>query len=158
MPPAITEDSARGDAGLDLELISSLAARGLGFTYRELSGSMAPALRPWDQVHVEPCAPSTLRTGDIVALQTPAGLRVHRLFAVQRGPGGLWLHTAGDALVGRDPPRPASDLLGRVTSITRAGKQRYPLAGLSAVRGRLRAWRRWSRWRAGRALRAVLRL
>ena len=142
---------------MDFALVRTLLARGLGFTYRELSGSMRPCLQPYDQVHVQACAAEHLRRGDIVALHVPAGLRVHRLIAVRRRGDELWLHTAGDALRHADPPRPASELLGRVVRCTRGGKQRDPLSGWQGVRGRWTAWARWTRWRAAEAVRALLR-
>ena len=80
--------------------------------------SMQPFLQPGDTVWVMP-SPVTLRRGDVVVVQTTAGLLVHRLLRAEpwSRPQRLWTH--GDNNRFPDPPARAENLLGRVITIRR---------------------------------------
>jgi hypothetical protein len=111
-----------------------LLRRGLVWRYRELSGSMWPAVRPYDVVVVAPVAAAELVPGDIVALLRPEGLLVHRLRWRLGLPAGGWLVCQGDQRPQDDPPQPVERLLGRVIFVERQGRCVVPL-GRTASRG-----------------------
>ncbi|MCS7287078.1 MAG: hypothetical protein NZ653_08095 [Anaerolineae bacterium] len=95
---------------------------------RVRGGSMYPALRPGDEVLVEPAKLDTLRPGDVVLLQSDDGAVLHRF--LRFSPQG-WLITMGDACNSSDPLWPPEALLGRAVGVVRNGRvtplRYYPL-------------------------------
>lgn len=109
-------------------------------------GSMAGALRPGDQLLLQPTAFTALRRGDVIVFRTPDGAReiVHRLVA--RTAAGL--HTRGDRAreIDREVVTP-DRYLGRVWAVVRGNRQ-VTIAG---------GWRGLAAARWGRFTRAGLR-
>ena len=127
---------------LSTELLRRLLGDGLAVEIQVTGSSMAPALRGGDVVTLVPVARSTPRVGDVVAfLRRGHSLVVHRL--VERR--GSLCRARGDAAPAADEPISESEILGRVTRITRdarpvrfgLGPERRLLAWLSR-RGWLR--------------------
>jgi hypothetical protein len=107
-------------------------AEGRMLTLEALTGSMRYLVRPGDRLTVGGAAPTELRRGDVVAVATPFGYRVHRFVGLD---GAGWLRTRGDFKAAPDAPTPPDALLGRVLRLHRG-------AAVVELTGR-RAW-----WRA----------
>lgn len=84
--------------------------------------SMLPAIYPGDGLTVKSFGAEAPRCGDIVLCRRAGEFRVHRIVAIlEQRPATLYV-LRGDALTDDDPPVPACELLGRVTSLVRRGK------------------------------------
>jgi hypothetical protein len=109
---------------IHLSLARDLLARGLPWSYREVSVSMVPTLRPYDVVEVDAARLGELRPGNIVAVVRPEGLLVHRLLARLDDPRlGSCLLLRGDARAQCDPLQPVCRLLGKVQFVQRQGSR-----------------------------------
>ena len=76
--------------------------------------SMAPLLRPGDQVIAERVEGEALRRGDLVVIRRDSALVTHRLISPDQGEG--W-YTKGDNSLSPDPLVPAAAILGRVVAV-----------------------------------------
>jgi signal peptidase I len=85
--------------------------------------SMLPGIWPGDLLRIELAVPAAVIPGDIVLFQRDDRLFIHRVQQVRSEAGGIWLTTRGDSLTYSDPPFTESALLGRVTTITRHGRE-----------------------------------
>jgi hypothetical protein len=93
--------------------------------------SMIPALWPGDTLLVRQADVEQVSPGDILLCRWAGGLRIHRLLAKVGRSGATLLVTRGDALSGKDPPVPASDLLGRVSAVVSGQVHKVPRRQLS---------------------------
>jgi len=104
---------------------------GIDLEFEVVSGSMRPTILAGQRVRVVPVVISTVRTGDIVVLESCGRYVVHRLIC--RLP--QW-RTAGDAAPYLDNKFDPGQIVGRVTGVLRNGHwysmPSYP-AGLPAV-------------------------
>jgi hypothetical protein len=117
--------------------------------------SMLPAIWPGDVLTIQRKELAELRAGEIVLAQREGKLIAHRVTSV-----GDHLITQGDSMPQGDPPFTTSEILGRVVSILRNGRD-MPLEqslwqrAVSAILRRsdfcmrmtLRIGRRWQRLR-----------
>jgi hypothetical protein len=88
--------------------------------------SMLPAIYPGDCLTVKSFGAAAPRCGDIVLCRRADEFRVHRIVGIlEEGPAAFYV-LRGEALTHDDPPIPAEELLGRVTSIARRGKSFAP--------------------------------
>lgn len=101
------------------ELLQESAANGRVPFLTLVSDSMAPLLRAGDQVGLELIAPAELQPGDLVVLRNEAGFVTHRFWG--RTPAGLI--TRGDRPLSFDPPWNEEQVVGRVISRRRAGRE-----------------------------------
>jgi hypothetical protein len=101
------------------ELLQESAANGRVPFLTLVSDSMAPLLRAGDQVGLEVIAPAGLQSGDLIVLRTDARLVTHRFWG--RTPAGLI--TRGDRPLSFDAPWSEEQLVGRVISRRRAGRE-----------------------------------
>ena len=83
-----------------------------------LSGSMTPTIPVGSLVLVEPTAPETIRTGDVITFQTAPGVAeyvTHRVVRVQHNTTPKTFVTKGDANKGEDlEPVPFGAVRGKV--------------------------------------------
>ena len=96
---------------------------------RVTGASMLPAIWPGDVIHVEQCAWSDLREGQIVLYRREGRLIAHRIQAVSPE----HLITKGDSLASVDEPVEEEAIIGQVASITR---------GTRAMRAEQTHWQR----------------
>jgi signal peptidase I len=88
--------------------------------------SMLPAIYPGDCLTVKSFGAVAPGFGDIVLCRRADEFRLHRIVSIlEEGPAAFYV-LRGDALTDDDPPIPAGELLGRVTSIARRGKSFEP--------------------------------
>ena len=114
----------------------ALVLHPLGAQLTVSGACMEPAIPEGSTITLTaPIAPP--RAGDVVLLQTPNGLRLHRILIRFRG----WMRTKGDQGAYLDPPgSPHSIIAACPGSESRA--QRLGRVGLSAARLFLRFWRK----------------
>lgn len=95
------------------------AARISGVVRLKVAGaSMLPALWPGDVLTVRRCNSSELKQEQIALCRRDGRLTAHRIKQVS----GDGLILRGDALPRFDPPVQASEVVGRVVAISRAGR------------------------------------
>lgn len=87
------------------------------------TNSMLPLLRRGDRIRLTNASVDELRPGDIVVIETPSDLVVHRYWGFRQERGGTVLLTRGDRLLRFDPSVSAADLVGRVTLRGRENRQ-----------------------------------
>lgn len=142
--------------GQPAQLLAAETLRATGRLRLAVGGSsMLPALRPSDVLLVRRCGIDAPAVGDVVLFLRDGRLFAHRVV----GRRGHSLVTRGDAVATPDAPVDASELLGRVTRVVRAGRALRVRSSLS-LRGRFaaaifrhcapagRAFTRWQGWRA----------
>ncbi|MGA9773950.1 MAG: S24/S26 family peptidase [Blastocatellia bacterium] len=141
------------------------AGRSLCFTMS--TSSMRPALAPGDKVLISAALPDQLRPGDIVVRKIADAHIAHRLIGSYTADNEIHLITKGDNALKADDAWQATQLVGKVVAIERAGHKKLTQAKrrafviaflsrcqLSASRIEPEIFRRW----AVRILRAWLRV
>lgn len=104
-------DSLRNELAAD-------AVRSFGNVRLRVTGSsMLPAIRPGDILQIRKCRTEETGPGDIVLFTRHRRLFAHRVVAR----AGAGLVTQGDAIAVPDPSVSASELLGKVTHVSRRG-------------------------------------
>jgi signal peptidase I len=84
--------------------------------------SMAPLIRAGDFVLIEHRR-DDIRRGDVVVFRTGRELITHRVISVQDDETSLAYITKGDNVLWADPAVPATEIIGRVLSVKRGGRQ-----------------------------------
>jgi len=98
-----------------------------GFYLAVFGKSMLPSLFPGDRLWIERVDPSTLRVGEIVMVRFGSRARVHRIQGIRRNPDGKSIFIArGDAMPEPDPEVSEDDLVGKVMSVLREGREISP--------------------------------
>jgi len=97
--------------------------------------SMLPAIYPGDCLTAKSFGAAAPCCGDIVLSRRAGEFRVHRIVAILDGGPATSFVLRGDALTNDDPPVPARELLGRVTSLERRGKP-FDLTSVDGIRHR----------------------
>ena len=150
----------RGDRSLSGgalgELSRAVLERGVSVRFRAMGGSMYPMIENGDVLTVVPLGRRAPYPGDVVEFMDPGhgGLRVHRVVGRRNG---AYL-VQGDGVPGPDGWVTRENILGRVTEITRAGRQIH--FGLGPERFGIALANRWDSmreiarlvWRAARPL------
>lgn len=112
---------------LPADLAAEMLDAGNDLHVRVTGKSMRPFLKNDDMVTVRKASAAALKTGDILLYRGNNNtLTMHRLLKIQHdgvAPGGMILHTKGDALDRMDPPVAAGQCLGRVVYVERHGRQ-----------------------------------
>jgi signal peptidase I len=93
---------------------------------RAVGGSMGPWLVPGDILIVQQTEPQKIMCGNMIVFLQDERLIVHRVIAKLGvgASGELSWKTKGDSAPQTDPPVLENELLGRVSSIERAGRSR----------------------------------
>jgi signal peptidase len=133
-------------AALRLELAVEVARTFGSLRLRVTGTSMMPAVQPGDLLSIDRVDLRDTSPGEIVMFARGGRLFAHRIVDRSGGASGpyaseayaseayaseAYIVTRGDRLLENDPPVFQSELIGRVTSIERAGSQ---------VRSRPRSW------------------
>jgi len=93
--------------------------------------SMLPSVWPGDVLLIERCGFGQVSGGEIVLYTREGKLFAHRVICAAADVEGSRLVTQGDAMPVPDFPISASEFLGRVSQIVRAGKCSEPASVLS---------------------------
>jgi signal peptidase I len=90
---------------------------------RVFGTSMVPFILPGDLISVRRSDPVEISNGEIVLYAREGRMFAHRVVGRAGGPDDALLITRGDLLRRCDPPVSSSELLGKVISIERGGRQ-----------------------------------
>jgi len=148
-----------------LELAAEILLRSSDVRFVARGTSMLPAIVPGDCLTIKSFSPGEVPYyGEALLVRRDGEFRIHRLVRVlDNTPQHIYI-LRGDALPQDDPPVLRSQILGRVTSLQRAGKP-FPLAATSTLHQRLLRFFvrrssaaaalliRWHELRAGHSLR-----
>lgn len=100
------------------------AVRTFGRVRLRVSGtSMVPAILPGDMVTVERAGADEVSIGDVVVFVRDGRLVAHRAITTSDTCGEPRLVTRGDRMRKNDSAVSSSELLGKITSVERAGRQ-----------------------------------
>jgi len=105
-----------------VEMVSSALRTTGAVRIKALGTSMLPTIWPGDILVIEAVPRHQLVCGEIVAVQTPDGIRAHRLVANNEP---HWI-TRGDAMPQSDPAVSFEDVMGRVSEIQRGPRIVFP--------------------------------
>ena len=115
--------SASNALATRLELAVEVARTFGRLRLRVTGTSMMPAIQPGDLLSIDRVDLRDTSPGEIVLFARRGRLFAHRIVHASGGDSDPCLVTRGDRLIETDPPVFQSELLGRVTSIERAGSQ-----------------------------------
>jgi signal peptidase I len=90
---------------------------------RVFGTSMVPSILPGDLISVRRSASVEISSGEIILYAREGRMFVHRVVGRDGGTDDALLITRGDLLRRSDPPVSSSELLGKVISIERGGRQ-----------------------------------
>jgi len=134
--------ASRADSDLLVGLTRELLQRGCHVRFRAAGTSMYPAIRDGEVVTVAPASGNVFAVGDVLLCRVGRRPTAHRVVAVQPSDDGRpVIHLHGDNLCSPDRPVRAEDVIGRVLTVNRDGREQ-PLDGP----GRLVRLRRIARW------------
>ncbi|OGL39603.1 MAG: signal peptidase I [Candidatus Schekmanbacteria bacterium RIFCSPHIGHO2_02_FULL_38_11] len=118
------------------ELSSEILRKGHVLRFQARGTSMHPFIKDKDIIKVKPVQPEKLKSGDVILYKTGyRGFVVHRLIKKQNKKKGEPLFvTKGDFCYTPDPAISSSDILGKVISIERNGKEISMENGMARLR------------------------
>ena len=115
------QSEVRADSNLFRVLSRALLGEGTAIRFRARGRSMFPAIADGDEIEIHPAV--SARAGDVVLVESPEGLRTHRVVAVKNDV----LVTRGDSCAENDVDCKADDVVGTVSSvICENGRGRRP--------------------------------
>ena len=107
-----------------LNVSARLLDQGYSVRFSAPGTSMGPTIRDGEPITVAPAEPSEITLGDIVAYRNGHGLVAHRVVRIERrdqAGGGFVLR--GDSATTCDAPVAPEQILGKVISVERRGRQ-----------------------------------
>jgi signal peptidase I len=125
-----------GDAALGpvdavkCELASEVLRSSGRLRLRVTGWSMLPTVWPGDILMIDQTSAPEISAGDIVLFARDRRLCAHRVVHKTQSPAGLQIVTQGDSMPLPDPFFTESELLGKVSLISRAGKSLVPTTRL----------------------------
>jgi len=130
------------DSDLFVDMTRELLQRGCNVRFRATGTSMHPTIRDGEVVTVAPSSDDEFAVGDVLLCRVGRRPTAHRVVAVQSSVHGQKLfHLHGDNLYSPDRPVRAEDVIGRVLTVNRDGRDHQ----LDSP-GRLVRLRRIARW------------
>ncbi len=115
----------RKDSYLFVELTRVLLQQGCNVQFRAAGTSMHPTIRDGEVVTVAPRSVERVAAGDVILYRCDRGPTAHRVIAVRPSPAGRpVLYLQGDNLCSIDRPIQADEVIGRVVSVRRDGRDR----------------------------------
>ena len=115
MQELLPTTSETADHTQKLQLVSGILYSTGTVKIKAFGTSMLPTIWPGDVLVIEAIPQDKLVCSELVAVETPDGLRVHRLLSKDES---HWI-TRGDAMPQDDPPISPEEILGRVSEIRR---------------------------------------
>jgi hypothetical protein len=139
---ASNHGALHADSDLFVGLTRELLQRGCNVRFRASGTSMHPTIRDGEVLTVAPASGDTLAVGDVALCRVGRRPTAHRVVSVQPSDDGRpVLHLRGDNLCSTDRPVRAEDVIGRVLTVNRDGRE-LPLDA-PGRRVRLRRIARW---------------
>lgn len=118
-----------------LDLSTELLGRGKRVRFRAPGRSMYPTIRENEAITVEPVEPRHVKVGDIILFRSGESVVAHRVIRIKRGKGDtLRFILCEDTLGTLDQPVEAGQILGKVVSVERAGRNIDPYCLRAKVR------------------------
>ncbi|MGD9040866.1 MAG: S24 family peptidase [Desulfobacteraceae bacterium] len=118
-----------------LDLSTELLGRGKRVRFRAPGRSMYPTIRENEAITVEPIKPRHVKVGDIILFRSGESVVAHRVMRIERGKGEtLRFILREDTLGTLDQPVAAKQILGKVVSVERAGRNIDPYSIRAKVR------------------------
>ena len=106
-----------------LDLSTELLGRGKRVRFRAPGRSMYPTIRENEVITVEPVAPLDVKVGDIILYRSGESVVAHRVMRIEGGKGEtLRFILREDTLGTLDQPVEVKQILGKVVSVERAGR------------------------------------
>jgi signal peptidase I len=115
--PSFQADDAAVKCDLACEVLRSFGS----LRFAATGWSMLPTIWPGETLVVERVSPDQVRFGDVILVGRERRLCAHRVVSTQDSGRPHWI-TQGDAMPAPDRPVSASELLGRVGYVIRAGR------------------------------------
>ncbi len=112
------------NTGALLNVSATLLGQGYNVRFSAPGTSMGPTIRDGETITVAPTVPSEIRRGDIVAYRRGYHVVAHRVVRVERHNESPMFLMRGDAATSSDPPVTREQILGKVVSVERRGRQR----------------------------------
>jgi signal peptidase len=118
-----------------LDLSTELLGRGKRVRFRAPGRSMYPTIRENEAITVEPVTPQDVKVGDIILYRSGKSVVAHRVMRIERGKGDTLRFILREDTWGTlDEPVEAEQILGRVVSVERAGRNIDPSSTRAKVR------------------------
>ena len=118
-----------------LDLSTELLGRGKRVRFRAPGRSMYPTIRENEAITVEPVAPQDVKVGDIILYRSEKSVVAHRVIQIQRGEDKTFRFILREDTWGTlDEPVQAEQILGKVVSVERAGRNIDPYGMRAKVR------------------------
>lgn len=126
-------------SSLDLApMARELLHHGCSVRFTARGSSMTPFVLDGDILTIEPCDAVDLRVGDVAFHELPGGSVVaHRVVAISRRAGSVFLATRGDALRGVVDLVDPGSVLGRAVSARRGSRDLKLNGGLRHILARV---------------------
>ena len=120
---ALTQPSSVSSNNLLLDLSTELLGRGKRVRFKAPGRSMYPAIRENEAITVEPIKPRDVKVGDIILYRSGESLVAHRVIRIEKGEGSASRFILREDTWGTlDEPVEAEQILGKVVSVERAGR------------------------------------
>ena len=124
-----------------VDISTELLSLGYSVRFRARGYSMFPIIKHNELMTVEPAAPYDLKKGDIVLYRLGRGVIAHRVIRLERRkknePSFI---LRGDASTASDYPVKVKQILGRVISVQRAGRNIDPYNRKARILSFIYAW------------------
>jgi hypothetical protein len=134
-PQSDLPQSDRPHSELFDDFVQELLRDGNAIRFQARGGSMSPAIRDGEIVHVKSAIPAKLRKGDMVLVKSEMGFRLHRLVAADLAQDVFI--TRGDCGQEDDPAVSGREILGIATYKEVQIAKRIARARLHGLSGRL---------------------
>lgn len=132
---ALMQASSVNSNHLLLDLSTELLGRGKRVRFRAPGRSMYPTIRENEAITVEPVAPQDVKVGDIILYRSGESVVAHRVIRIERGKGDTLRFILREDTWGTlDTPIEAGQILGKVVSVERAGRNVDPYSTRAKVR------------------------
>lgn len=118
-----------------LELSTELLGCGKSVRFRAPGRSMYPTIRENEAITVEPVKPQDVNVGDIILYRSDVSVVAHRVIQIEKGRGDTLRFILREDTWGTlDEPVEAEQILGKVVSVERAGRNIDPYSTRAKVR------------------------
>ena len=118
-----------------LDLSTELLGRGKRVRFRAPGRSMYPTIRENEAITVEPVVPQDVKVGDIILYRFGDSVVAHRVMRIEKREGNASRFILREDTWGTlDEPVEAEQILGKVVSVERAGRNIDPYSIRAKVR------------------------
>ena len=131
----LMQPSSVSSNNLLLDLSTELLGRGKRVRFRAPGRSMYPTIRENEPITVEPIAPQDVKVGDIILYRFEESVVAHRVMRIEKREGNASRFILREDTWGTlDEPVEAEQILGKVVSVERAGRNIDPYSIRAKVR------------------------